>query len=196
MRKKNWLRKKGQKWRNKDIIKCCNPAHFIHGLRGISCRDMYCFQIIRAVRSTHFCNRTTHCVTCKLMFCHLIHVWRGMILYHTLLVNTEAPQMSALRIRIRVCLERNELFCVPHPFPVKNITYLFCSISFVLFRFSDLILIISGQSYMRYLSYSPSIITSFTAARWSSKIENPFYRKNKKDTTAWLNKVWTQIHQT
>ena len=67
---------------------------------------------------------------------------------------------------------------------------------FVLFRFSDLILIISGQSYMRYLSYSPRIIISFTAARWSSKMENPFYRKNKKDTTAWLNKVWTQIHKT
>ena len=180
------------------MIQCCNPAHFIHGLRGISCRDMYCFQIIRAVRSTHFCNRTTHCVTCKLMFCHLIHVWRGMILYHTLLVNTEAPQMSALRIRIRVCLERNELFLCAPPLPRQKyhifvLFYLFC---FVLFRFSDLILIISGQSYMRYLSYSPSIITSFTAARWSSKIENPFYRKNKKDTTAWLNKVWTQIHQT
>ena len=132
MRKKKLATKKGQKWRNEDIIKCCNPAHFIHGLRGISCRDMYCFQIIRAVRSTHFCNRTTHCVTCKLMFCHLIHAWRGMILYHTLLVNTEAPQMSALRIRIRVCLERNELFLCAPPLPRQKY-HIF--VLFYLFRF-------------------------------------------------------------
>jgi hypothetical protein len=97
----------------------------------------------------------------------------------------------------RVFGKERAVLCAP-PLPRQKyhifvLFYLFC---FVLFRFSDLILIISGQSYMRYLSYSPSIITSFTAARWSSKIENPFYRKNKKDTTAWLNKVWTQIHQT
>ena len=127
--------KKRTKMKNEDIIKCCNPAHFIHGLRGISCRDMYCFQIIRAVRSTHFCNRTTHCVACKLMFSHLIHVWRGMILYHTLLVNTEAPQMSALRIRIRVCLERNELFWCAPPLPRQKyhifvLFYLFRVVSF------------------------------------------------------------------
>lgn len=94
----------------------------------------------------------------------------------------------------RVFGKERALFVCPTPSPSK-ISHI-CFVLFVLFRFSDLILIISGQSYMRYLLYSPRIITSFTAARWSSKIDNPFYRKNKKDTTAWLNKVWTQIHKT
>ena len=101
----------------------------------------------------------------------------------------------------RVFGKERALFVCPTPSPSK-ISHI-CFVLFVLFRFVSFCFVFP----ISFLSSVGNHTCDICRIRLVSshlllprgdrqKSENPFYRKNKKDTTAWLNKVWTQIHKT